>query len=127
MLNPFFDIARQHLTSLYTAEARKLVAMKQWSLALAMLQRALPSHPSDSWLPDQKEAYVLRSEVYKRLHQPAKAIDDLSLILRVEPSDPSTLLARAKLYQAQLQGRAAKYDFDHACMLGSLEACQQLP
>lgn len=126
-LNPFFDLARHRLITLYTSEARKLVDLKQWDSALTILKKCLPPFVSDSWLPYQKEAYFLRSEIYTTLKQPTLAIDDLSAILRADPADRPALLARAKLYQGQLQGRLATDDYEHACMLGSTEACQQLP
>jgi len=125
--NPFFDLARHRLITLYTAEARKLVELKQWNSALTTLTKCLPPLISDSWLSYQKEAYFLRSEIYKTLKQPMLAIDDLSTILRADPADRPALLARAKLYQDQLQGRLAKDDYEHACILGSTEACEQLP
>ena len=127
VVDPFFDVARQRLITLYTAEARKLAASRQWSSALALLRKILPTQLSDTWLPYQKEAYLLRSEIHKKLNQPTQAIDDLSLILRLEPTDTHALFARATLYMEQLQGRSAKEDFEHACMLGSSEACEQLP
>jgi hypothetical protein len=37
------------------------------------------------------------------------------------------LLARGNLYREQLQGRSAKDDFEHACLLGATQACEQLP
>jgi len=125
--NPFFDLARHRLIDLYTAEARKQVSLKQWNVALSTLEKCLPPFISDSWLPYQKEAYFLRSSIYQTLHQPMLAIDDLSAILRADPVDRSALLARAKLYQGQLQGRLAKDDYEHACILGLSEACEQLP
>ena len=125
--DPFFDLARLRLINLYTAEARKLVASKQWSSALLVLQKCLSSHTHDSWIPYQKEAYLLRSTVYQKLKQPTKAIQDLSVILQADPTDRRALLARAKLYQNELQGDSAKIDFEHACMLGSTVACEQLP
>ncbi|MGE0644284.1 MAG: tetratricopeptide repeat protein [Nitrospira sp.] len=125
--NPFFDLARHRLIDLYTADARKQVSLKQWNVALSTLEKCLPPFISDSWLPYQKEAYFLRSSIYQTLHQPMLAIDDLSAILRGDPADGSALLARAKLYQGQLQGRLAKDDYEHACILGLSEACEQLP
>ncbi len=126
-LNPFFDIARQRLIKLHTAEARKLVAAKRWAAALGVLEQLLSSHTPDGWILDHKDAYLLRSTVYKKLNQPDQAIDDLSVVLRVDPTDTHTLLARAKLYREQLQGHMAKDDFEQACLLGSAEACKQLP
>ena len=126
-LDPFFDLARYRLINLYTAEARKLVSLKQWSSALAVLQKCLPPKTPDSWIPYQKEAYLLRSDIYKKLSQPTPAIDDLSAILRADPTDRQALLARAALYQEELQGRSAKDDLERACMLGATAACEQLP
>lgn len=126
-LDPFFDLARYRLINLYTAEARKLISLKQWSPALTVLQKCLPPETPDSWILYQKEAYLLRSNIYKKLGRPIQAIDDLSAILRADPTDRKTLLARAALYQKELHGRAAKDDLERACMLGATAACEQLP
>jgi tetratricopeptide (TPR) repeat protein len=126
-LDPFFDLARYRLINLYTAEARKLVSLKQWSSALTVLQKCLPPETPDSWILYQKEAYLLRSDIYKKLDRPTQAIDDLSAILRADPTDRQALLARAALYQEDLQGRSAKDDLERACMLGATAACEQLP
>jgi tetratricopeptide (TPR) repeat protein len=126
-LDPLFDIARLRLITLYTTQARKLTAAKQWPSALAVLQKLLSAQTPDSWMPNYKEAYLLRSDIYKKLNQPAQAIDDLSTVLRIEPTDARALLTRATLYREQLQGRMAKDDFERACSLGSAEACKQLP
>jgi len=126
-LDPFFDLARYRLINLYTAEARKLISLKQWSSALTVLQKCLPPETPDSWILYQKEAYILRSDINKKLGRPSQAIDDLSAILRADPTDRQTLLARAALYQKELHGRAAKDDLERACMLGATAACEQLP
>jgi tetratricopeptide (TPR) repeat protein len=126
-LAPFFDLARIRLIALYTAEARKLVALGQWSPALSILQKCLPPHLHDSWIPYQKDSYFLRSKIYQQLKQPILAIEDLSAILRVDPTDKRALLARAHLYHDELQGDSAKKDFEQACRLGSMPACNQLP
>ncbi len=126
-LDPFFDLARHRLINLYIAEARKLVSLKQWSSALTVLQKCLPPKTPDSWIPYQKEAYFLRTDIYKKLGQRSQAIDDLSAILRADPTDRQALLARAALYQEELQGRSAKDDLERACMLGATTACEQLP
>lgn len=126
-LDPFFDLAHHRLINLYTTQARKLTTTKQWSSALTILQKILSPQVPDSWIPYHKEAYLLRSDIYKKLKQPNQAIDDLTVVLRVDPTDSHALLARAKLYQEQLQGNLAKDDFERACLLGSTEACEQLP
>jgi tetratricopeptide (TPR) repeat protein len=126
-LDPFFDVARHRLITLYTTQARKLTTTKQWTAALAVLEKLLRSHLPESWVPYHKEAYLLRSEIYQRLNQPTQAIEDLSVVLRMEPTEPHLLLARGRLYRGQLQGRLAKDDFERACVLGSAEACELLP
>ena len=114
-LAPFFDLARLRLITLYTAEAKKLVTQRQWSPALSMLQKSLPPHLHASWIPYQKESYFIRSTIYQQLKQPALAIEDLSTILRADPSDTRALQARAQLYQDALLGNSAKIDFSQAC------------
>jgi len=127
VLNPFFDTVRHRLITLYTTQARKLATRKRWNEALHSLDKLL-SHPlPDSWILDHKEAYLLRSDIYTKLGRPSQAIDDLSVVLRGDPTDVRTLLARGELYQEQLQGHMAKDDFERACALGSTEACRQLP
>jgi len=126
-LNPFFDTARHRLITLYTTQARKHAAAKRWTDALDILDRLLSPHVPDSWILDHKEAYLLRSTIYTKLRRPTEAIADLSVILRSDPTDGRILLARAKLYRRQLRGHMAKDDFERACLLGSAEACRELP
>ncbi len=126
-LDPFFDVARQRLINLHTTQARKLMNVNEQLPALAVLDKLLDSYVPPSWILAAKEAFVLRSQVYQRLNQPTQAIDNLNMVLQVDPSDASALLARGKLRQQGLQGIPAKDDFEHACLLGSVEACQQLP
>jgi tetratricopeptide (TPR) repeat protein len=126
-LAPFFDLARLRLITLYTAEAKNLVALGQLAPALSVLQKGLPPYLHESWIPYQKESYFLRSTIYQQLKQPNLAIEDLSTILRVDPSDKRALEARAQLYQDALLGDSAKNDFSQACKLGSIMACNQLP
>jgi Tfp pilus assembly protein PilF len=87
----------------------------------------LPPETPNSWILYQKEAYLLRSDIYKKSGQLTQAIDDLSAILRADPTDRQALLARAALYREVLQGRSAKDDLERACMLGATAACEQLP
>ncbi|HXX75476.1 MAG TPA: tetratricopeptide repeat protein [Nitrospiraceae bacterium] len=126
-LDPFFDVARQRLIGLYTTQARRQAEAKQWQPALGTLKKLLSTETSESWIPYQKEAYLLRSEIYVKLNQPEQAIDDLSTVIRVDPTNANALLARAKLYRERLQGRLAKDDLERACVLGSIHACEQLP
>lgn len=126
-IDPFFDIARQRLIRVTTAQARSLMSGKQWAPALTVLNRLLDSSTPDSWIPLQKEAYLLRAELHHKQHQSARAIDDLTVVLGVDPSHVQALLLRGKLYQEHLQGRLAKEDFEQACILGTSAACEQLP
>lgn len=126
-LAPFFDLARLRLITLYTAEAQKLVALGKWLPALSALQKCIPPHLHDSWIPYQKEAYLLRSKIHQQLKQPILAIADLNAILRVDPAEKRALIAKAQLYQDELQRDSAKNDFDRACELGSTRVCDQFP
>jgi tetratricopeptide (TPR) repeat protein len=126
-LDPFFDVARERLIGLYTTQARRQVGAKQWQQALNSLEKLLSMETSDSWIPYQKEAYLLRSEIYVKLNQPEQAVNDLSTVIRVDPTNANALLTRAKLYRERLQGRLAKDDLERACVLGSIPACEQLP
>ena len=126
-LDPFADIARQPLIGVYTTQARRQADAKSWHLALATLKKLLNAETPESWIPYQKEAYALRSEIYLRLNQPEQAIEDLSTVIRVDPTNAAALVTRAKLYQERLQGRLAKDDLERACVLGSTPACEQLP
>jgi tetratricopeptide (TPR) repeat protein len=126
-LDPFFDVARQRLIGLYTTQARRQAEAKQWQHALSTLKKLLSAETSDSWIPYQKEAYLLRSEIYVKLNQPEQAIEDLSTVIRVDPRNANAFLMRAKLYRDRLQGRLAKDDLERACVLGSISACEQLP
>lgn len=126
-LDPFFDIARQRLIGLYTTQARRQAKAKQWHQSLVTLKKLLDAQTPESWLPDQKAAYLLRSDVLLKLNRPEQALEDLSMVIRLDPTDAGALLTRANLYRNRLQGRLAKEDFEQACVLGSIEACEQLP
>ncbi|MBK5282681.1 MAG: hypothetical protein JJE16_11400 [Nitrospiraceae bacterium] len=126
-LDPFADIARERLIGVYTTQARRQADSKSWHHALATLKKLLNAQTPESWIPSQKEAYALRSEIYLKLNQPEQAIEDLSTVIRVDPTNAAALVTRAKLYRDRLQGRLAKDDLERACVLGSIPACGQLP
>lgn len=126
-IDPLFDIARQRLITLYTTQARKQAAARRWHEALATLQKLLIAETPESWVPYQKEAYLLRSRILTELNQLDKAIEDLSTVLRVDTTDGNAFLARALLYQKQLQGSLARQDLERACALGASKACAALP
>jgi tetratricopeptide (TPR) repeat protein len=126
-IDPFFDLARQRLIQVQTMQARGLTASKQWSQAVDLLNRILTAPAHESWTPSLKEAYLLRSEIYQKLNQAGRATEDLTMVLETDPTHLQALVARGKLYREQLHGRLAKDDFERACLLGSPEACEQLP
>ena len=126
-LDPFFDIARQRLISVYTTQARRQAEAKHWYQALDTLKRLLNTQASESWTPYQKEAYLLRSEILLKLNRSEQALKDLSTVIRVDPTNVGALVTRANLYRNRLEGRLAKDDFERACVLGSIPACEQLP
>lgn len=126
-LDPFFDIARQRLIGVYTTQARRQADSKHFHQALATLKKLLETQNTDSWIPYQKEAYLLRSEVLLKLNRPEQALEDLSIVIRVDPSNTRALVMRAELYLNRSQGRLAKDDFERACVLGAVMACEQLP
>ncbi|HEU4685831.1 MAG TPA: hypothetical protein VFS39_15100 [Nitrospira sp.] len=126
-LDPFFDIARQRLIGVYTNQARRQANAKHLHQALATLKKLLDAQTPESWVAYQKEAYLLRSDILLKLNRPEQAIDDLSTVIRVDPTNTGALLTRGKIYLSRLQGRLAKDDFERACVLGSVPACEQLP
>jgi tetratricopeptide (TPR) repeat protein len=125
-IDPLFDVARQRLITLYTTRARKQAGAKQWRPALDTLDRMLRTDSPPSWVVQEKDAFLLRSQIYTELGELERAVDDLSRVLRVDPANTDALLSRAKLYRRLLQGRSARDDFEHACSLGSETACAEL-
>jgi tetratricopeptide (TPR) repeat protein len=121
--DPLFDIAQQRLIALHTATAKKQVAARQWRQALATLDPLLRSDESPSWTYQKRDAHMLRSQVYTQLAKLQQAVDELTVVLRVDPANRHALLVRAKLYGRLQQGMSSKNDFDRACALGSDEAC----
>jgi tetratricopeptide (TPR) repeat protein len=125
-IDPYFDIARQRMTTLLTTNARRQVAAKQWRQALATLDQVLQPDLPQSWVALQKEALLLRSQVYTELGELDKAVEDLGKVLRVDPTNASLFVQRAQLYRRLLFGRLAKDDLERACALGSAEGCSGL-
>ncbi|HSF66175.1 MAG TPA: hypothetical protein VLA67_01985 [Nitrospiraceae bacterium] len=125
--DPFVDVARQRLIGAYTMQARRQADAKSWHQALATLKKLINAETPESWIPYQKDAYALRSKIYLKLNQPEEAIEDLSTVIRIDPTNVPALMTRAKLYRERLQGRLAKDDLERACDLGSIPACEQLP
>jgi tetratricopeptide (TPR) repeat protein len=126
-LDPFADVARLRLIDIYTTQARNQARARSWHQALATLKKIINAQTPESWIPYQKEAYTLRSEIYLKLNQPDQAIQDLSTVIRGDPTNAAALVTRAKLYRERLQIRLAKEDLERACVLGSITACEQLP
>jgi tetratricopeptide (TPR) repeat protein len=125
--DPFADVARHRLIGAYTMQARRQADAKSWHQALATLKKLINAETPESWIPYQKDAYALRSKIYLKLNQPEQAIDDLSTVIRIDPTNVLALMTRAKLYRERLQSRLAKDDLERACDLGSIPACEQLP
>jgi tetratricopeptide (TPR) repeat protein len=125
--DPFADVARHRLIGAYTMQARRQADAKSWHQALATLKKLINAETPESWIPYQKDAYALRSKIYLKLNQPEQAIDDLSTVIRIDPTNVPALMTRAKLYRERLQSRLAKDDLERACDLGSIPACEQLP
>ncbi|HJT21058.1 MAG TPA: tetratricopeptide repeat protein [Nitrospira sp.] len=126
-LDPFFDIARERLIRVYTMQARRQADSRHPHQALETLKKLLDSPTPESWIPYQKEAYLLRSDILLKLNRPEQALNDLSTVIRVDPTNTAALLTRAQIYLNKLQGRLAKDDFERACVLGSIAACEHLP
>lgn len=126
-IDPFADIARQRLITLYTTQARRQADAKRWQQALGTLKKLINAQTPESWIPYQKEAYLLRSDIYLKLNQSDQALSDLSTVIQIDPTISAALVTRAKLYRDRLQGRLAKDDLERACVLGSIPACEQLP
>lgn len=125
-LDPYFDVARQRLIALQTTTARKQYAANRWQQALATLDQILQPELPPSWLAQQKDALLLRGQIYARTGELDRAVEDLGKVLKVDPTNSAVLLERAQLYRRLMQGRLAKDDFEQACALGSEEACQSL-
>ena len=126
-VDPFFDIARERLIGVSTTQARRQAEDSRWQQALDTLNRLLNTQAHESWVPYQKEAYLLRSEILLKLNRSEQALTDLSRVILVDPTNVGALVTRAELYRSRLEGRLAKDDFELACILGSVPACNQLP
>jgi tetratricopeptide (TPR) repeat protein len=124
-LDPLFDVARQRLITLYTTVARRQTDARQWRQALQTLQKVLPVQNSEtqSWVAQEKNAYLLRSRVYTELGDLERAAEDLTTFIRVDPTNAQAFLLRGQLYKRLMQGRLAREDFDRACLLGAEQAC----
>ena len=94
---------------------------------MTLLNRLLNPTVPQSWLSSQKEAYLLRSQLYQKLGQSPQAVADLTVVIGIDPAHVQALLMRGKLHRELLQGHLAKEDFEQACILGSSAACEQLP
>src|SRR4029078_12320936 len=84
-LDPFADVARLRLIDIYTTQARRQAGTRSWHQALATLKKILNGQTPESWIPYQKEAYVLRSEIYIKMNQPEKAKEYLYIIILTAP------------------------------------------
>ena len=117
--------ATVNLSSL--AEAiRRLQSDQQLAQHFRHLQQE--NHQLRSQLQEfQQQPIGVRMLVILKLNQPEHAIEDLSTVIRVDPTNAAALVTRAKLYRERLRGRLAKDDLERACVRGSIPACEQLP
>ncbi|MGH7260041.1 MAG: tetratricopeptide repeat protein [Nitrospiraceae bacterium] len=122
-IDPLFDVAQQRLIVLRTAVARKQIAARQWRQALDTLDHLLRPGDTPGWTFQKREAYILRSQVYAQMGQLPQAVQELTTVVQVDPTNRQAWKRRAKLYERLQQGRSAKDDYDRACSLGSDEAC----
>ncbi|WP_173049448.1 hypothetical protein [Nitrospira sp. KM1] len=125
-LDPFFDLARQRLIVLYTMKARQEADAKHWNYAVRILNALIEAQPSESWVPYQKEAYLLRSDLFLKLKKPDKALGDLNTVINVDPMNAGALFIRGTVHMIRLNRHLAKEDFEKACDLGDTRACEQL-
>jgi tetratricopeptide (TPR) repeat protein len=125
-VDPLFDIGRQRLIALYTSQARKQVEAGKWREALGTLDHLLVGESPRGWIAHQKDAYLLRSRVYRQLGDAERAVADLTTVVSVDPTNAEAFIERGRLYQKMLQGRLAKEDFERACVLGREEGCTQI-
>jgi tetratricopeptide (TPR) repeat protein len=125
-LDPLFDVARQRLIVLSTTIAKKQTAARQWRQALATLNQVLENAPHQNWVAQEKDALLLRAQVYEQLGDQNRAVADLSTVIQVDPANTKALVLRARHYQKLRQGRLAREDFEQACAMGTEEACAEL-
>lgn len=125
-LDPAFEIARERLIALHTAQARQEIKEKRWHQALTTLYRVIEEDAPEQWAAQKVEARMLRSKVYLTMGEPRRAIADLSEILKVDANNREALVRRGEsLRQAKL-GHQARGDFEAACRLGEQRACLAL-
>lgn len=122
-LDPSFEIARERLIALLTAQARQEIGGKRWHQALTTLHRVIEEDAPKHWGAQKLEAHLLRSQVYIAMGETHRAIADLSALLQQDPAHREALMRRGILYRKALLGHQAKTDFDAACRLGEEKAC----
>ncbi len=125
-LDPSFEIARERLIAVHTAQARREMADKRWHQALTTLHRILEEDTPSQWTEQTLEARLLRSKVYRAIGEPPRAIADLSEALKIDPANREALLARGKLLLQAKLGHQARADFESACQLGEGPACEAI-
>lgn len=122
-LDPSFEIARERLITIHTAQARQHITHKHWHQALTTLHRVIEEDAPKHWGAQKMEAHLLRSQVYIAMGETQRAIADLSAVLQQDPAHREALMRRGTLYRKALLGHQAKTDFDVACRLGEENAC----
>lgn len=125
-LDPSFEIARERLIAVHTAQARREMADKRWHQALTTLHRIIDEDTPSQWTEHALEARLLRSKVYRAIGENPRAIADLSEALKIDPANREALMARGKLLLQAKLGHQARADFESACQLGERPACEAI-
>jgi tetratricopeptide (TPR) repeat protein len=125
-LDPSFEIARERLIAIHTAQARQEIGAKRWHQALTTLHRVIEEDAPLQWAEQKLEARLLRSKVYLAMGETHRAIADLSEVIRLDSSNREALVSRGKLFRQARLGHQARTDFEAACRLGEAQACDAL-
>lgn len=122
-VDPLFDLGRQRMLAAAVALARARIDQARWPLALPPLDLLLGEEPRPTWVPQQAEAYLMRSLVHTALRQPDLAAKDLTTLLEHVPDHGDALYRRGRLYQQVGAEDSAQQDLARACRLGIRKAC----
>lgn len=122
-VDPLFDLGRQRMLAAAVALAHTRINQAQWPLALPPLNLLLGEEPLPTWVAQQAEAYLLRSQIFTALRQPALAEKDLTTLLKFAPDHRDALYRRGRLYEQVGAGDFGRKDLAQACRLGVREAC----
>lgn len=126
-IDPLFDLARQRLITLHTGLAKKLAATGRWGDVAGILEKLLQGEVTQSWIAQQKEAYLLRSQAYYHMGKAEQAVSDATTVLNVDPTNAQAHWLRGTIYRQLKSDSRAREDFERACALGWEDACTVAP